>query len=526
MFVVAAVWMVMTKRPWIDEAWFSSPAWELVTYGRMGTALLDPAGSHLRLYNPHAVLQGINQHTYWVMPLHLLELAAWGKIFGFSVFSMRIPAILWGLVALASVGQIVRRLYGGKWAAEIAMAALALDFGFLDSASDARMDMMCAALGFAALAIYLHWRETSFRRALLVSNTLAAAACFTHPNGSFAAVALVAAMLYLDRKRWREMNPGLVFLPYAAGGLGWWLYASQAPADFAAQFSANAAGRMSDLLSPWRGIWREITGRLMIHYWPEGSWSGKLKITGLLLFLSAGGMVAGLRKLRSSSGAMLLVLLTLLRFFLLSIAANGKFTYYMVHLVPYFAMLVGIAGSYALTNRSGLFRLSAAVALVAYFAVQGAALWHRTVTVNGYAREYQPLVASLNAIARPGEEIVGGAELGFALGFDNRHLADDVWLGYWSRRSPTVVVIDRWYYQEVIDTASRRGFPAPDYFGRLLSDDYYLTKELQGYKIYRRRTQAGAAAIPPHPPAGSAWQAGNHMILLRNSDVHSRMRAR
>ena len=486
-FLMAAAWMLMTKRPWIDEAWFSSPAWELVTYGRMGTALLDPAGSHLRLYNPHAVLQGINQHTYWVMPLHLLVLAAWGKLFGFSIFSMRVPAVLWGLIALASAGIIVRRLSDGRWAAELAMAVLAVDFGFLDSAADARMDMMCAALGFAALALYLQWRETSLKRALLASHTLAAAACFTHPNGSFAAVALVAAMVYLDRDRWREMSPALVLLPYVAGGLGWWLYASQAPADFAAQFSANAAGRMSDLLAPWRGVWREVTGRLMIHYWPEGSWSGKLKVVGLLLFLSAIFLVAASRKLRAGSGVRLLLLLTLLRFFLLSVAANGKFTYYMVHIVPYFAMLIGIAGSYALTRRSALLRFSAAGALLAYFAVQGATLFHRTVTVNGLATEYQPLVASLKAIARPDDQIIAGAELGFALGFDNRQLADDVWLGYWSHRTPSIVVIDRWYYQEVIDTASRRGFPVRDYFAELLTNKYNLIKEMQGYKIYRRR---------------------------------------
>ena len=30
-------------------------------------------------------LLGVNRHTYWVMPLHSVELALWGKLFGFSV---------------------------------------------------------------------------------------------------------------------------------------------------------------------------------------------------------------------------------------------------------------------------------------------------------------------------------------------------------------------------------------------------------------------------------------------------------
>src|SRR5436309_10558019 len=85
-FVALALLLVFTKRPWVDEAWFTGPALDLVSHGRLGTLLLDPAGSHLRLYKTDGVLQGINQHTYWVMPLHLLQLALWGKVLGFSIF--------------------------------------------------------------------------------------------------------------------------------------------------------------------------------------------------------------------------------------------------------------------------------------------------------------------------------------------------------------------------------------------------------------------------------------------------------
>ena len=75
MFAAFALALLFTKRPWVDEAWFTGPALDLVTHGRFGTLLLDPAGSHLRLYKPDAFLQGIKQRTYWVMPLHLLQLA-------------------------------------------------------------------------------------------------------------------------------------------------------------------------------------------------------------------------------------------------------------------------------------------------------------------------------------------------------------------------------------------------------------------------------------------------------------------
>jgi Dolichyl-phosphate-mannose-protein mannosyltransferase len=489
-FLLAATSIVLTKRPWVDEAWFAGPALDLAVHGRMGTLLLDPAGSHLRLYNTAANLHGIHQRTYWVMPVHLLQLAAWGRLFGFSIFSMRIPSVLWGLIALASVGVVTRRLYPDRRASMIAMAVLAVDFGFLDSAADARMDMTCAALGFAALSVYLSLRERHFPAAMLLSHCLAAAACFTHPNGAFATASLLVTMVYLDRHRWREMNPFFILLPYAAGGFGWWLYRQQAPADFTAQMSANAAGRLDDLVSPWRGIWREISGRYMTHYWPAGPWTGKLKVVGLLVALLAGATIIQVKELWTSTGCRLLIGLTLLRFLLLSVAANAKFPYYMVHMVPFFAALIGIAASYATARRGNSARSAAWAVLLAYFMVQGAALWHRTVVVNGYAKEYQPLVAFLRSVTHPGDEIVGSAELGFGLGFYNPQLADDVWLGYWSHRRPSVVVVDRWYYQEVMSVASQRDFPIRGYFENLLSKDFERIRDLNGYQVYRRRTQS------------------------------------
>ena len=487
-FLLAVGSLVLTKRPWVDEAWFTGPALDLATHGRMGTPLLDPQGSHLRLYQPTAELRGINQRTYWVMPLHLVQLAAWGWVFGFSVFSMRVPSILWGVIALASVGGIIRRLYPDRWAPVIGMGVLALDFGFLDSASDVRMDMTCAALGFAALAVYLGLREKHLRMALLISHSLSSAACFTHPNGSFAAAALLVTMAWLDWRRWRELNPFLILIPYVAGGLGWWMYRMQAPDEFTAQFSANAAGRIDDLLRPWRGIRREIGGRFLTHYWPAGSLSGKLKVVGLLLALVAGAAMMAVRPLRASAGCRLLLCLALLRFLLMSVAANGKFTYYMVHIVPYFAALIAIAASYAFARRGALVRGLAGIALAAYFVVQGAALWHKTVAVSGYVKEYQPLVAYLKSVVKLNDQIVGSAELGFGLGFYDPRLVDDVWLGYWSHRRPTIVVVDRWYYEEVMHAATQHDFPVPEYFEQLLASRFDLIKELKGYRVYRRRT--------------------------------------
>jgi 4-amino-4-deoxy-L-arabinose transferase-like glycosyltransferase len=484
-FGAFALALLLTKRPWVDEAWFTGPALDLVTRGKFGTLLLDPAGSHLRLYKPDAFLRGINEHTYWVMPLHLLQLAAWGKVFGFSVFSMRMPSVLWGGVTLASIGLIVRRLYGGRGAALIGAAVLAVDFGFVNGAADGRMDMTCAALGFAGLAVYLSLREANFPGAVMAAHALAAGAVFTHPNGVFGSVGLLLTMLWLDRHRVRPLTVALIAAPYLVFGLLWAIYCLQAPADFAAQFSANSAARASDVLAPWRGVWREINGRFRNHFWPEGSAMGKLKIVGILVYVAALGTLASAKSLRQDAGCRLLLCLTLLQFLCLSIFASTKNTYYIVYILPYFAAATGIAASYLWSSYGYRVRAVCVAALASYLAVQTAAVINLSVVTGGYRKEYTPAIAYLKSTLRPDDLIMGTAELGFSLGFENPQLVDDVWFGYWSGRRATVLVVDRWYYEQVIEAASRRGIPTPAYFESLFKS-FRLARELKGYRIYRR----------------------------------------
>ena len=492
-FLVCSCAVLFTKRPWVDEAWFTTPGLNLVTHGSFGTLLLEPTGSNLRLLKPDAVLKGINEHTYWVMPLHLLVLALWGMLFGFSVFSIRVPGMLWGLITLASVGVVVRRLYPeGRNAPYIAAGVLALDFGFVNFATDGRMDIMCSALGFAGLAAYLTMRDRNFHRAVAVSHILAAAACFTHPNGAFGSAALVLAMVWLDRDRIRPATVAFMLTPYALGAALWAAYCAQAPGDFLAQISANSAGRMSSVLAPWQGVWREIHDRYLTHFWPEYSSLGKLKSTGLFLSAAAMVSVAATRALRQSTGCRLLLALTGLRFLLLALGASVKYPYYLVHILPYFAAVIGIAVSHAWPSRGAKAQLLLSGGLAAYFGVQTLVLLHETVLLRGYRNEFVPVVEYLRSNAGPGDLIDGSSEIGFGLGFYDRRLIDDVWLGYWSGKRPSLVVVDPRHYAEVIKTATLKGMPAPGYFVWQLTSQFVLVKEFRGYRIYRRRPGAAS----------------------------------
>ena len=190
-FLALAVGSALTKSPWSDEAWFAQAGLNLATRGEMTTPVLETAGTNFK---------GLERHTYWVMPLHLVTQAGWYKVFGFSLFSMRMLSAVFGVLALFSWYFIVGNLSGNRKVALITFVLLAFDYIFVMAASFGRGDMMSAALGAAGLAAYLCLRERDFKWAIFASQSLIAACGLTHPNGGVAFfVGLLFLTLYFDR---------------------------------------------------------------------------------------------------------------------------------------------------------------------------------------------------------------------------------------------------------------------------------------------------------------------------------------
>src|SRR3974390_682038 len=94
-FAAIAVVCAHTNLPWSDEAWFASPAINLIAHGNFATSVLDPTAA-FRTNN----LSGIREHTYWIVPLFPLAEAAWLRVAGVGLMQVRYLSILWGLVAL------------------------------------------------------------------------------------------------------------------------------------------------------------------------------------------------------------------------------------------------------------------------------------------------------------------------------------------------------------------------------------------------------------------------------------------
>jgi 4-amino-4-deoxy-L-arabinose transferase-like glycosyltransferase len=415
------------------------------------------------------------------MPLSHLGQAAWYKLAGFGLFRMRFYHILWGLAALASWAFIVRTL-AGSWAPALLAAFLvAVDRGFVNAAASGRPDMMSAALGALAIAAYLALRERRLGAAFLASQTLLAAALFTHPIGSLAGFAILVLVLRFDFRRLRWQYLLLAAAPYVVGFGLWGLYISRDPEAFRSQFGSNAAGREGGLLSPVQGIVREIRVRFLERMYLPPYATGVRRVTVLIPILYA---LAAIALLFRRHGPRLLGIIAVLYFFVFGILEATKPAVYFVHITPLAACCLGVWAW--LEWSEGRARRWAAVGVVALLVALQTAWIAYACWQDPYRRAYLPAMAFLDRHGGSKASIMGSSELGFHFGFYN-NVTDDTTLGYYTGKRPDFIVVDFNGYAEAF-----KGFPSLDpglsrYIRKTLTEDYQQVYANPVYTIYRRR---------------------------------------
>jgi len=266
----------------------------------------------------------------------------------------------------------------------------------------------------------------------------------THPQGGLIAVpSLLLLQFYYDRNRlrWPQMVP--IALPYLIGGAAWSAYILQDPESFWAQFSGNSAGRLWPLKYPLLALRREITGRFLPAYGilPEAHRVGKLRIVVLIVYMAA---VLGLwwpRAVRRMPAARIISGLIAIVLLVLVFLEGAKQPWYLIHLG--WLLAAAAAASYKWhTQPRPAWRpvwLGALAALILLQSAYAAAL----ISQGRYASIYRPVIAVLQRDMRPGQLVMGSAELGFGLGFDR--VLDDANLGYYSGKRADFIVIDSNY---------------------------------------------------------------------------------
>lgn len=434
LFISLSLAQGLTRIPFCDEAWLASASRNLLTNGRMGTSYIETAGTWAK---------NIDLYTYWVMPLYPVTQTLWYTIVGFGLQQMRLASLVWGLIAIAAWMSVILRLHGSWRAAVFTGVLIGCDYYFVGSSATGRMDLMSAALGVLAWAVYLHERERHLGRAILLSHCLAAASVFTHPNAIGELFCLLILIFYFDRRRIRLLHFQLAALPYLLIAGGWGIYIARDPSAWRSQLLGNiAAGR-----EHWGLVYSmktELSRRYLGAYGfgPHSSMAAHAAVLIAIAYAIAVLALVAWRRLRREQGAVLLfVLITVLAISLLLFEPK-KSPMYLVHVVPGYDAALGVflASCWSLASWP---RFLAAVTAASIVALQlGANV--RTIYADSYTSLYVPAVQFLRTHTDARTTIMGNAELAFGLGFPG-NLRDDYRLGFFTGVRPEVIVVDTDY---------------------------------------------------------------------------------
>lgn len=481
LFLAFSFGSALTHRPQVDEALFASPAFNLANEGYFGTTILE---------TEQTSLTRIEERTYWVMPLFLLNVSASFETFGFSLFSMRLVSIFWGLVLLFSWYFIALKLSENRNIALLCLILLACDYTVLDTASSGRMDMMSASLGFAAMAAYLLLRERNLLLAVLLSQSFVVASGLTHPNGIMAFLGVFFLTVFLDFRRfeWKYFAVGAI--PYLVGGSLFGLWVLQDPTAFKDQFIDNAvmSGRMSGFDSPFDGIVREFTKRYPHAFGlgtNSGGHSGPVYLKSLILIGYAVGILGVIffKELRRNKNYFVLLVITIIYFLTMSLIDGQKETPYLIHIVPFYGAFLAILINYLREKRLVPVPLLV-LGISGFLALQAGGMALR-IKQNTNGRVYQPTVNFLKQNAAEIDMIMGGAEIFFGLESSKKFVSDGQF-GYKTGKRPKFIVYDDAVHSSWQESKKfNPGFH--EYFPRLLSEEYEIVYENPAYKIYARR---------------------------------------
>jgi hypothetical protein len=487
LFLLLAGWTAITKSPWCDEGWFASPAWNLAFRGYMGTTVLDPASGTPHL-NTRTRLDGIDRHTYWVMPLDLLAQAGWYKLAGFGLLQMRVLSIIWAVLALAGWGIIFQCISGDRLTAIVGAALISVDYFFVWAAADGRMDMLCSALGVAGLVLYLRLRERSLGWALFAANALIAASVLTHPNGNLYFIALACLVLSWDRSRLKWHYLIAVGTPYLIAAAAWMPYILQAPDAFKIQLLGNAAGRDRAFADPLTSLKREIT-RYTYGFgmapWSRGfAHISILELAGFLFGIAACAFYKPLRRSGKDNGSAVVTTIIAAICLFMWFFEGLKSSTYLVHVIPWFSLALAIAAVNLRPEARVLRWIPAGVAAMVF--VLAIVRIVVPAAKDPYHRQYMPAARFLRENAPPGAFIMGPAELGFQLGFD-RNILDDYLEGTTTGKTPDFIVLDA-RHQDYLQSIRITDPTAFEQVTRRIQTEYEKVYDQANYQVFRRRS--------------------------------------
>jgi len=464
-FVYIGSRFAVEVAPNSNEAWFADAARNLWLKGYLGTSVLASKGTWL---------EGVDRHTYWAMPAHLLAQAGWYSAFGFSLTSLRFLSIAAGLAMIVGWYLVAGKLLKSWHLAGAVLLILAADVRIASYSANGRMDSFCACWGILGLAGYLLLRRRWHGWAVLIGHTGVAVSGLTHPCGIIYAFDLLLLQWYFGGFRRMVGMWAWGSAPYVVFGAAFSVWVMQDWPSFVRQFGGNISGlagefggtgRFSVLSQGWLGLEAEFQHRYMQS---ARGWAAQFS----LWFYFAGvvwlAMRSGLRKQRRIR---LLFAMGSLHFAFFWLFEGLKLTNYLLHLVPLLILLTVIALRDVLEGHR--FRMAIGVGGLVLLNVLAV-----LENSGGELREknYEPVVRLLEK--QRGRVVTAPAEFAFAAGFDGQ-IEDDHRLGYYTGRKPDIFIANSWQ-RKWLDQADKLEPTVSKWIRHKLDDEYR--------EIYRNET--------------------------------------
>jgi 4-amino-4-deoxy-L-arabinose transferase-like glycosyltransferase len=372
--------------PFLDEAWMASRAWGFLHTG-LNYGPLDSGVSN--------TLPG-----YWTFfPLTpTLIHAAFAKIFGFSLASLRLASLFAGIGLLAAVWIITHRLSGSRVAGWVAVLLTTTSIAFTYSAHLVRPDILVSALGFGALALMLSndspspgWRD-------FAAGVMLGFAFEIHINAAvFGPVLLFAYVTRQDWKRFPIKQTALFAFGLALMlALYFGLHIARYPSTYNQMGDFLRHTHTPPIISGDLGTLLESLGD-MIPFFLIGT-AARVLVLPVAVFLAIKGDNAGTRL------ALLLLLIAALAF---ALAVTNKKFYYSVLIAPFtdIAMACVLNTLFAEKPRTWLMRRAKAlsVATIAASLVFGISMVY--LGRNHY--EFNRVVERIQRVGPPSAIVLG-----------------------------------------------------------------------------------------------------------------------
>ena len=311
----------------------------------------------------------------------------------------------------------------------------------------------------------------------------------THPLGLLYFFGLCFLMMHYDGRRVLRAQPLIACaVPYAIGAAGWGWYILQNPSDFVHQFvfGLGVGDRGSTLHTPWKALWSEINDRYLRAFGLRGhspGSSGPIFLKGLVLLAYICGVAGSISipSIRRSPAFRPLMGLTAIFFILMTLVEGQRLSVYLVHMIPLYSALLALV-VYQVVSQRIVPRALAGIAVAGLVSLQlgGIVLQIRN---DPYHKTFVPPMQFVRSQVPPGELVMGGSHLGFALGLDGQ-LVDDNTLGYRTGRTPDWVVVEEHYEQNF--ASIQASDPAAYANIQRVLAAYSKVYDKGGYAIYRR----------------------------------------